>query len=92
MTTRSMEQKHTVIKILMGKKNENTEGLVPGENHRPVTKIQYYVIKFVGNMRQVGIFFPDTPISSTNKTDHHDISEILLKVALNTINPNPNHK
>jgi hypothetical protein len=26
-----------------------------------------------------------TPISSTNKTDHHDITEILLKVALNTI-------
>ena len=25
-------------------------------------------------------------VSSTNKTDHHDISEILLKVALNTIN------
>jgi len=23
--------------------------------------------------------------SSTNKTDHHDITEILLKVALNTI-------
>jgi hypothetical protein len=26
-----------------------------------------------------------TPVSSTNKTDHHDITEILLKVALNTI-------
>jgi hypothetical protein len=26
-----------------------------------------------------------TPISSTNKTDHHDIAEILLKVVLNTI-------
>ena len=25
-----------------------------------------------------------TPISSTNKTDHHDITEILLKVALNS--------
>jgi hypothetical protein len=28
-------------------------------------------------------------ISSSNKTDHHDITEILLKVALNTINPYP---
>jgi hypothetical protein len=28
---------------------------------------------------------PGTPVSSTNKTDHHDIAEILLKVALNTI-------
>ena len=26
-----------------------------------------------------------TPVSTTNKTDHHDIAEILLKVALNTI-------
>ena len=30
-------------------------------------------------------FTPDTLISSTNKTDCHDITEILLKVALNTI-------
>jgi hypothetical protein len=27
-----------------------------------------------------------TPVSSNNKTDRHDITEILLKVALNTIN------
>jgi hypothetical protein len=25
------------------------------------------------------------PVSSTNETDHHDIAEIFLKVALNTI-------
>ena len=31
-------------------------------------------------------FSPCTLVSSTNKTDHHDITEILLKVALNTIN------
>ena len=31
-------------------------------------------------------FSPGTPFSSTNKTDRHDIAEILLKVALNTIN------
>ena len=30
-------------------------------------------------------FSPGTPVSSTNKTDHHDVAEILLKVALNTI-------
>jgi hypothetical protein len=29
---------------------------------------------------------PGTPISSINKTGLHDITEILLKVALNTIN------
>jgi hypothetical protein len=31
-------------------------------------------------------FSPGTPASSTTKTSHHDIAEILLKVALNTIN------
>jgi hypothetical protein len=31
-----------------------------------------------------GRFSPGTPVSSTNKTDHHNITEILLKVALNT--------
>jgi hypothetical protein len=30
-------------------------------------------------------FSPGTPFSSTNKADRHDITEILLKVALNTI-------
>jgi len=31
------------------------------------------------------LFSPGPPVSSTNKTDHHEITEILLKVALNTI-------
>jgi hypothetical protein len=30
-------------------------------------------------------FSPDPPVSSANKTDRHDIAEILLKVVLNTI-------
>jgi hypothetical protein len=30
-------------------------------------------------------FSPVTPVSSTNKTDCYDITEILLKVALSTI-------
>jgi hypothetical protein len=29
---------------------------------------------------------PSTPVSSTNKTDRHDITEILFKVALSKIN------
>jgi hypothetical protein len=29
-------------------------------------------------------------VSSTNKTDRHDIAEILLKVALKQHSPNPN--
>ena len=50
--------------------------------HGEVHSIQHYVIKFVSDLRKVG----GTPVSSTNKTDSHDITEILLKVALNTIN------
>jgi hypothetical protein len=50
-----------------------------------VYSIQMYVIKFVSDLQQVGGFFSGTPVSSTNKTDHNDITEILLKVALNTI-------
>ena len=33
-------------------------------------------------------FSPGTPVSSNTKTGHHDRAEILLKVALNTINQN----
>jgi hypothetical protein len=40
-----------------------------------VYSIQHYVIKFVSDLWQVGGF------------DHHGITEILLKVALSTINP-----
>ena len=32
-----------------------------------------------------GWFSPGTPVSSTNKTDRHDITEIVLKMALSTI-------
>jgi len=35
-------------------------------------------------------FSPGTPASSTTKTGHHDIPEILLKVALNTKNQSIN--
>jgi hypothetical protein len=31
-------------------------------------------------------------VFSTNKTDRHDIIEIVLKVALNTITPPPTYK
>jgi hypothetical protein len=37
-------------------------------------------------------FSPGTTVSSTNKINHHDIAEILLKVALNTINQNRSGK
>jgi hypothetical protein len=34
-------------------------------------------------------FSPGSLVSSINKTDHYKITEIMLKVALNTINPPP---
>ena len=46
--------------------------------------IELYVIKF--QWLATGWWFsPGTPVSSTNKTDCHNIIEMLLKVALNTI-------
>ena len=43
-------------------------------------------LKFTLVLRQAGRWFSsDTPVSSTNKTDHQHINEILWKVALNTI-------
>jgi hypothetical protein len=45
----------------------------------------HYVIKFVSDLRQVSGICLCTPVFSTNKTDCHDIAEILLKVALNAL-------
>jgi hypothetical protein len=39
------------------------------------------------NLTDVQWFSLGTPVSSTNKSDNHDIAEILLKVALNTVIP-----
>jgi len=53
--------------------------------HGELYSIQHYEITFVNDLRYVCLS-SDTPVSSTNKTDRHDIAEILLKEALNTIN------
>ena len=42
----------------------------------------------ISDLHQVGS--PGTPVSSTNETDNYNITEILLKVALKTINQNLN--
>ena len=47
--------------------------------------VQHYFIKFYQWLVTGRWFSPGPPVSSTNKTDRHDITEILLKVALNTI-------
>ena len=46
--------------------------------HGEVYLVEHYVRKFVSDM---------SVVFSTNKTDRHDITEILLKVALSTKNP-----
>ena len=49
-----------------------------------ISPIQHYVIKFV-RLVAARRFSLGTSVSSTNKTDIHNITEIVLKVALNTI-------
>ena len=58
--------------------------------HGEVYSIQQFVILFVSYTcgGSVRCFSLGTPVSSTNKTDRLDITEILLKVALNSINQN----
>ena len=55
--------------------------------------VQHYMIK-VCQWHATGQWFsPGPPVSSTNKTDCHDITEILFKVTLNTIKQTKNkHK
>ena len=42
----------------------------------PAQAMQHYVIKLVSDLGKVGVF-PGTPVPSINKTDRHDITEIL---------------
>jgi hypothetical protein len=54
--------------------------------HGEVYSILHFVMKFVIDLRQVGRWSSlGTPVSFTNKTDRNEITEMLLKVALNAI-------
>jgi len=55
--------------------------------HGKVYSIQHYVIKFVSDLRKVGVFLRVLRFPPPNKTDLHDITDIMLKVALYTITP-----
>ena len=48
----------------------------------------YYIYSFKRRLATGWLFSPGTPVSFTNKTDLHDIAEILLKMALNNIKQN----
>jgi hypothetical protein len=56
-----------------------------------VYSIQHYVIKVCQWLAAGQWDSPSTPVSSTNKTNRHDIAERLLKVALSTVT-NPFNK
>jgi hypothetical protein len=60
-----------------------TEVVTSNSAQGEVRSIQYCVIKF--DLRQICGFAQGSPVFSTNKTSRYDITEILLKVALNTI-------
>jgi hypothetical protein len=45
----------------------------------------YMLVNFSFSFLIFSVVFSGTPVSSINKTDCHDITEILLKVVLNTI-------
>jgi hypothetical protein len=64
---------------------------VVGSNptHGEVYSIQYSVIKFVSDFRQVCGFSLVSPVS--NNTDRHHMAEMLLKVLLNTITVTQNY-
>ena len=47
--------------------------------------IHHYVIKFVSDLRVATSLVLCTLVSSTYKTDRHDLTEILLEVMLKTI-------
>lgn len=58
----------------------------------PVDNTNKYLYGFLKNSVTCdgSVVFSRSPVSSRNKTDHHDISDILLKVALSTKVLTPN--
>ena len=73
-----------VIQLHMQSVPITTKVVSSNSAHGEVYSIQHWVIRFVSDLR-LGRWF--SLVSSTNETDRHDITEILLKVALNTITP-----
>ena len=49
--------------------------------------IQCYVLKFVSDLATGQWFSPGSSVASTNKTNHHDMTEIALKVKHHSPNP-----
>ena len=49
--------------------------------HDEVYSVQHYVIEFDTDLRRLAV----SPVSTTNKIDLNDMTEILLKVGLNIL-------
>ena len=62
----------------------NTKVVILNPSYGEVYSIQLYVIKFFGDLRWVDCF-----LRALRFLDCYDIAEILLKVALSTINLTP---
>ena len=62
--------------------------------HGQVYLIQHFVHKFISDLRQVGGFLPGTPVSSTNRSDRHDILGIwnIVESGVKHHNPTQNSK
>jgi hypothetical protein len=73
---------HYVIKFVS---DFTTKVVSWNPTHGEVYSIQQYVIKFVNDLQQVGGFLRVLRCPPPIKIDCHNIAEILLKVALNTI-------
>jgi hypothetical protein len=57
---------------------------------KEITLDLYTLYKYISQWLAASLWFSlDTPVSFINKTDCHDITAIVLKVALNTINIDP---
>jgi hypothetical protein len=53
--------------------------------------MQLCVVKFVSYLRFVGGFLSDYSVSATNKTEIHDIVEIVLKVTVKILTQNQSY-
>jgi hypothetical protein len=78
----------STTKYVMKRKFEQRWSTIPPISTKRT--IQHYVCDKVCHWPPTGQWF--SPISSTNKTDRHNITEILLKVVLNTIKPKQNQR
>jgi hypothetical protein len=80
---------HIMLYISPGSRFELKTSVVIGTDCIGSCKSNYHTI--MATMTSIATsqwFSLGPPVFSTNKTDRHDIIEILLKVALNTINKN----